>query len=121
MAAEKEYGVELPLADLFFWADASTPPVAIEIAYFAGETPILGKVCRHYAYRVAHADVQLWIPKDGTPLPCRMVVTNTEDEARPQFGATLVWNPDAILGEGEFAFVPPPGVVQIPQKPVVTE
>ena len=121
VAAQQDYGVELPLADLFFWADDATPPVAVEIAYFAGETPILGKLCRHYAYRVAHADVQLWIPKDGVKLPCRMVITNIDEEARPQYGATLAWNPDAILGEGLFAFVPPPGVVQIPQKPVVAE
>jgi hypothetical protein len=121
VAAEKEYGVELPLADLFFWADGGTPPVDVEIAYFAGETPILGQVCRHYAYRVAHADVQLWIPKHGLKLPCRMVITNIDEEARPQYGATLVWNPDAIFGEGIFAFVPPPGVVQIPQTPVVAE
>lgn len=121
VAAEQQYGVELPLADLFFWADDKTPPVDVEIAYFAGETPILGQVCRHYAYRVAHADVQLWIPKDGVKLPCRMVIINKDEEARPQYGATLAWNPDAILGEGVFAFVPPPGVVQIPQKPVVAE
>lgn len=121
VAAQKQYGVEFPLADLFFWADGKTPPVDIKIAYFAGETPILGRLCRHYAYRVAHADVQLWIPKDGDPLPCRMVITNIDEEARPQYSATLAWNPDAILGEGLFAFVAPPGVVQIPQKPVVAE
>lgn len=121
VAAEQKYGVEMPLADLFFWADDKTPPVDVEIAYFAGETPILGQVCRHYAYRVAHADVQLWIPKDGVKLPCRMVIINKDEEARPQYSATLAWNPDAILGEGVFAFVPPPGVVQIPQKPVVAE
>jgi hypothetical protein len=120
-AAEQRYGVQLPLADLFYWADGKTPPVDIEIAYFAGETPINGRICRHYAYRVAHADVQLWIPKDGEQLPCRMVIVNIEDEARPQYGATFAWNPEAILGEGLFAFVPPPGVVMIPQAPFVDE
>ena len=121
VAAQKEYGVELPLADLFFWADGTTPPVDVELAYFAGETPILGRICRHYAYRVAHADVQLWIPKDGDQLPCRMVITNIDEEARPQYGATFRWNPNPILGNGLFAFAPPPGAVEIPQKPVAAE
>lgn len=117
---QEKYGVELPLADLFYWTAEDTPPVDIQIAYFAGETMILGNVCRHYAYRVPEADVQVWIQKEGAPLPCRIVITNIAEPARPQYGATLVWNEDTILAEGMFAFAPPPGVEEIPQTPVVS-
>lgn len=121
VAAQQDYGVELPLADLFFWAAPDTPPVELELAYFVGETLIQGNVCRHYAYRVKTADVQLWIRKDGDPLPCRMVIVNTTEDARPQYGATFVWDVDPVLGEGLFGFAPPPGVEEIPQQHVVTD
>jgi len=117
-AVQKKYGVELPLADLFYWTAEDTPPIELEIAYFAGETIILGNTCRHYAYRVEEADVQIWIQKDGPPLPCRIVITNIAEAARPQYGATLVWNEDTVIGEGMFSFSPPPGVEEIPQTPV---
>ena len=119
VAAEQKFGVELPLADLFFWAQPDPPKIPIEAAYFAGETLILGDICRHYAYRVRYADVQIWIRKDGDPLPCRMVITNITEAARPQYGATFVWNTDAVLGEGLFGFAPPPGVEKIEQQPVL--
>lgn len=119
VAAEQRYGVELPLADLFFWARGDTAPVEIEIAYFAGDTTILGEVCGHYAYRVPDADVQLWIRKEGERLPCRMVIVNTAEPSQPQYRATLEWDTDAVFGEGMFGFAPPPGVTEIEQKPVV--
>ncbi len=119
VAAQARYGVELPLADLFFWASGDGASIPIEIAYFAGETRILGEVCGHYAYRVPGADVQLWIPEDGERLPCRIAIVNTAEPSRPQYRATLAWDTDAVLGEGLFGFAPPPGVVEIEQKPVV--
>ena len=117
-AAQMKYGVELPLADLFYWAAPDTKPVAIEAAYFAGEALVTGDVCRHFAYRVHGADVQVWIRRDGPPLPCRLVITNIAEPARPQYGATLVWDTNAVLGEGTFAFAPPPGAGKIAQQPV---
>lgn len=108
--ARDRYGVQVPLADLFFWGAENSDLPTVTAAYFAGESAILGTICNHYAYRVEGADVQLWIRKDGNPLPCRLVIANTDEESRPQYGATLDWQTDVDLGDAVFAFAPAPGV-----------
>ena len=109
LALEGEYGLHFPLVDIFLWAGSHEPKVDIEAAYYAGRSTILGNRCDHYAFRVSGADVQIWTRATGDPLPCRMVITDLTDAARPEFEATLIWNTDSSLGDSAFSFVPPPG------------
>ncbi len=115
LALEKDYGLRMPLADVFLWGHEHQPKVDILAAYFVGRSTILGDRCDHYAYRVEGADVQIWIRTEGPPLPCRMVITNLTDEARPEFEATLIWNTDADVGNSEFSFAPPESAAKIEQ------
>lgn len=120
-AADAKYGVQLPLADLFFWGTERSNVKELKSAVFVGETQIRGDSCSHFAYRAPEADIQVWIRSSGDPLPCRLIVTSTVDEARPEYEATLEWELAPVLGEGMFSFVPPPGVTQIDQEPVQDE
>lgn len=115
LAVEAKYGLRLPLVDVLLWASDNEPEVDIQAAYYAGRSTIMNQRCDHYAYRVEGADVQVWIPSSGDPLPCRLVITDLTDEARPEYEATLTWNTDSSLGNSAFSFVPPPGAVKIEQ------
>jgi hypothetical protein len=120
IAAKKKYGVRFPLADLFFWNSNNEGAAVIKSAYFAGQTKILGDRCNHYAYRIDGFDIQVWIRASGDPLPCRMVVTNTDEVARPQYAATLEWDTDAEFDDSIFLFAPPPEMGRIDQDEVAT-
>jgi hypothetical protein len=114
--AEEKYDVELPLADLFYWGTERSNLKAFSAAFAAGQTRIGGETCRHYAYRSDVTDIQVWIRTHGDPLPCRMVIVTTDDEARPRFAATLEWDLDPLLGDTLFSFAPPPGAEKIEQE-----
>ena len=120
VAAKKKYGVRFPISDLFFWNSQNEGAAEIKSAYFAGQSKILGDRCNHYAYRVDGFDIQVWIRSKGDPLPCRMVVTNTDEAARPQYAATLSWDTEAEFDDSTFLFAPPPEMGRIDQDEVAT-
>src|SRR5262245_32095587 len=107
--AESTYGVEVPLADLFYLGTKGSKADASNIvsAFDVSDTKIDRIVCAHYAYRTATANFQVWIPKEGDPLPCKIVRDIPEDPARPQYTAVLTWKPNENFAEDEFTFTPP--------------
>jgi len=118
---EEKYGVELPLADLFFWGTERSNIDELTIAYFVGEAQIGGRTCSHYAFRAREADFQVWIAKRGDPLPCRLVITTTTDPTRPEYEATLTWDLDPLLTDSLFSFAPAEGVTEVKQVEFVAE
>jgi hypothetical protein len=106
-AAEQQYGVELPLADLFFWGTDKAHPEDITAAITVGPSRIGGVECDHYAFRQAEVDWQIWIEKGNTPLPRKLVITTTQEEGQPQYSAVLEWNLTPQLPDDLFTFVPP--------------
>jgi hypothetical protein len=106
--AESTYGVEVPLADLFYLGTKGSKADASNIvsAFYVSDSTINGNVCAHYAYRTATANFQVWIPKDGEPLPCKIVRDIPDDPARPQYTAVLTWKPDETFTEDVFTFTP---------------
>lgn len=117
-AAEEKYGVVFPLADLFYWGTDRSNVGDVSSAHFVGESRIGDNVCDHYAYRAEGADFQVWIRSGGDPLPCRLLVIDTESESRPRYAATLSFEPNAALGDSIFSFAPPPGASRIDQAAV---
>jgi hypothetical protein len=108
---EDKYGVEIPLADLFLWGDndAANLKSAIDI----GASGVDGITCEHYAYRQDGLDWQVWIEKGSHPLPLKLVLTTTTDEARPQHQSSLKWNLAPSYDESAFTFDPPEGAHKI--------
>jgi hypothetical protein len=119
--AEEKYDVELPLADLFYWGTDKSDVKSFKTAFASGETRINGETCSHYAYRAEVTDIQVWIRKNGDPLPCRLVIVTTDDEARPRYEATLEWDLDPLIGDTVFTFAPPPGASKIDQEVIPDE
>jgi hypothetical protein len=112
---ERTYGIEVPLADLFYLGTKGSEADASSIisAFYVSDSTINGKVCAHYAYRTATAHFQVWIPKEGEPLPCKIVRVIPDDPARPQYTAVLTWKTDENFAEDTFNFHPPEGATKI--------
>jgi hypothetical protein len=67
------------------------------------------------AFRGDTADVQLWIARDGDPLPQRIVITYRLAGGQPRFEADFhgwTFNPD--VPDSAFTFAPPAGAEKIP-------
>jgi hypothetical protein len=74
---------------------------------------LCGKTCDHFAYRADGVDFQVWIASVGDPLPCRLVITTTDDPARPEYEATLSWDLEPLYDDSMFSFAPQQGVTRI--------
>lgn len=112
--AYERYGIEVPLADLFTWGTDDDATADLTSAFFVGVSQIGGVACDHYAFRQEGADWQLWLEPDDTPLPCKIVITSTDDEMLPQYVSRLTWTLDPPIDEAAFVFTPPEGAQQIP-------
>jgi hypothetical protein len=106
-AARDRYDIELPLADLFTWGTDESAASKLTSGFLVRPEHVGGKACDHYAFRQENVDWQIWIAAEGEALPCKLVITNTEDASRPQYTAVLRWNFPNTLAEDVFAFRPP--------------
>lgn len=116
--AYERYGLSLPLADLFYVGTDDDKLKAISSARLVGQSMLDGQICNHYAYRQPRVDFEVWIRKDGDPIPCELVVTDTTDPARPKNGALITIDPMAQFPDSTFTFVPPDGALKIDMEPV---
>lgn len=108
-----KYGIELPLADLFYWGTDKAPVGNIKQADYLGPAQVDGTPCDHYAFRQQGVDWQVWIQKGGAPLPRKLVITSTADPAQPQYTSVMRWKTAAQLDDKTFAFAPPAGAQRI--------
>jgi hypothetical protein len=111
--AEKRYGIDLPLADLFYWGSDKSHAAHVTSAINLGPTVIKGVSCDHFAFRQPDVDWQIWIQRGDRPLPAKLVVTTVGVKAEPEHEVVMTWNLDARIDAHAFAFVPPPGAHKI--------
>jgi hypothetical protein len=105
--ANQKYGLPLPLADLFLWGTDKGGVEDITAASYFGPARIGGRDCSHFAYRQPDVDWQIWIEKGARPLPCKIVITTTDEPTQPQYAAVLKWNAVPKLQASTFVFAPP--------------
>lgn len=105
--AKERHDIELPLADLFDLGQDPTLTAKLTSAFKVGVEHIGGLPCEQYAMRQPNVDWQIWIREGADALPCKMVITSTEDPSMPQYIATMKWNTTAPIADTDFAFKPP--------------
>jgi hypothetical protein len=110
---ETDFGIDLPLADLFRWGSPQWEGTRLEAAMDAGPSVVAGTTCEQYAFRQDGIDWQVWIQKGDYPLPRKLVITTTSDAARPQHTAIYTWNLAPSFNEAAFVFDPPPGAERV--------
>jgi hypothetical protein len=111
-----EYGIEIPLVDLFKWGTDESAISKITSALDVGPSTVQGITCEHYAFRQEGLDWQIWMQLGDYPLPRRFVIRTFTDDARPVHSSNLVWNLAPSYNESTFAFDPPAGALRIPLK-----
>ena len=113
-----DYGIEIPLVDLFKWGTDESAIKRITSAYDVGPSTVQGITCEHYAFRQEGLDWQIWIQLGDYPLPRKFVIRTLTDDARPQHTANLVWNLAPSYNEAAFSFDPPAGALRIALKDI---
>jgi hypothetical protein len=106
-ALREKYDVEIPLVDLFLWGGPNASANEITAAADIGPGTVEGMTCEHYSFRQPGLDWQVWVQLGDHPLPRKLVLTTTTDEARPQHTSVLTWNLAPSYSEEAFVFDPP--------------
>lgn len=107
--ANDEYGITLPLSDLFQWGVDPSLPARLQEGFLVKEGEhVGGQTCNHYAFRQKNADWQVWIAQNGPPLPCKLVITDRGDPSLPQYTAMTHWSFPDTIADNVFAFAAPP-------------
>jgi hypothetical protein len=115
---ETRFGVDLPLDDLFRWNDPASGRVgALSSGWYVGPATVDGAATDHYAFRERgkNIDWEIWIQQGDQPLPRKLVIIDTSDEARPTYTARLTWNLNPTIPADAFTFRPGPDAKQIRQ------
>jgi hypothetical protein len=107
-AAYEDYGIEFPLQDLFRWGDPASTVVRPTSGYRVGDAMIGDTKVGHYAFRQPGVDFQVWLEEGTQALPRKMVITNTEHPAQPQYVAYFRWNQAPEITADSFTFTPGP-------------
>lgn len=108
-----QYGVSLPLSDIFYWADAGAPTDGIRSAVRVGYAKVGGADTDQFAFRGDSLDFQVWIARGAKPLPLKIAITDRSDPVRPSYEAELSWDTAAKFTPATFAFKPPSGASKI--------
>jgi hypothetical protein len=116
--AERRYGVDLPLADLFAWSADPDNAAAITSAVIVGASVVRGMPCTHYAFREADVDWQVWISQGDKPLPRKVVITTVTEKSQPEHELLLTWDLSPRIGDGAFTFKPAAGAQHIDFAPL---
>lgn len=112
-AAQNNYGLEIPLADLFTWGQDPSLAERITSALVVGTETIGGQTCNHYAMRQEAVDWQIWIRQGDDALPCKLVITSKTDSSMPQVTSVYNWGEPTSGDSDAFTFKAPDGTQQI--------
>ena len=100
------YNLNMPFVDFFRWGTDASDISEITSAVDLGPSQIGGVTCQQYAFRQDGLDWQIWIQNGDYPLPRKVVLTTTTDDARPQYVATYTWNLAPSFSDDAFVFRP---------------
>lgn len=115
---EKYYGLQLPLKALFQLGSDQAELSKLTLAAYVGPSKINGQVCDHLAFSQPGVDWQLWVSRAEKPLPCKLVITKTDESSQPQTSQTFTWNLNPKVAASEFTFKPGKGDIAIPFKKI---
>lgn len=105
--AEEKHGLDFPLTDLFEWGTSSSDHQDLQSAFWVDSETIKGHVCDQYAMRQEGQDWQVWIRQGANALPCKLVITTTDDSSMPQYSIVFDWQPATGFAADTFAFKAP--------------
>lgn len=110
-----QYGISLPLEDLFRWSDGDRSDLdALTSGFSMGTATIDGVPTDHWAYRQGDFDWEIWIEQGDRPLPRKLVIIDRTVPALPAYAARLNWTPNAPVTAQDFTYAPGEAAMRIP-------
>lgn len=102
-----QYGIKLPLEDLFRWNDPnSVRSDKLISGYQLGTATLDGVKTDHFVFREKEIDWEVWIQQGDQPLPRKMVIIDRTQSEYPTFIARLQWKVNPTFTDADFAFTP---------------
>jgi hypothetical protein len=101
-----KFDISLPLSDLFRWGMDGNDGSGLTEADFVGPAKINNVDCGHFAFRQPGVDWQLWLAHE-TYLPCKLVITTTDEPSQPQYVALFTWHTNVSFDDKTFTFEQP--------------
>ena len=102
-----QYGLRLPLEDLFSWNDVGNERAKnFRSATSFGTVTLDGVKTKHYAFREPEVDWEVWIQEGDQPLPRKLSIVDRTNPARPAFTTRLSWTVNPAFKDSEFTFTP---------------
>jgi len=117
---DDKYDIDVPFVDLFRWGTPESDIADITEATDIGPANVNGVTTEQYAFRQKGLDWQVWIQNGDYPLPLKLVLTTTTDDARPQHTALYTWNLAPSYNDQAFVFTPPADAKKITFAEVAT-
>jgi hypothetical protein len=106
--AREVLDIVAPAADLIYPDAYDLLMTDVESGFVVGEGVIDGVRCTHLAFRAPHVDWQIWIQRQGHPLPRRLVITTRDVINAPQFAVSMPdWDLSPRFDDSAFVFTPP--------------
>ncbi len=102
-----DYGISIPLEDLFRWNDDEEAHTKLLVSGFAvGTAMIDGVATDHYAFRQKDLDWEVWIEPGEQAVPRKFAIVDRTDPAQPGYTARLTWTLNPPMADADFVFVP---------------
>jgi hypothetical protein len=104
-----------PLSDLLYSDPYQRVAGNIRFGFDLGENDVGGRTCRSFAFVSKDIDWQIWISPGPQLIPCKLVITYSNQPSEPQFTAVFTdWNFAPRIAEPIFTPDLPPGTEKIP-------
>ena len=111
--ASERLDIVLPLTDLFELGYDPALTAKITSGLFVATDVVGDQVCNHFAFRQEGVDWQIWIRDGAQPLPCKWVITGTDDGNHLDYEMEFTWDLKPTVPANAFTFVPPVGADRI--------
>ena len=115
----KRYGMEVPLADLFYSSPYDAVLPSAETGRHLGTAKLNGADCEHLVFESRSIDWEIWIQSGDSPLPRKLVITYKTVEGAPRYRASLDhWNVSPTFSSKLFEFKAPKGATKLDVLPI---
>jgi hypothetical protein len=111
--AINEIGIDAPVLDLISNDVASYLTEDAESVDYLGLSMFRGRTYHHIGIRTPEIDIQLWVSKDGPPLPGKMSISSKWEAGSPRSVFFFEWNTNPTIESGSLRFVPPTNATKI--------
>jgi hypothetical protein len=115
-----DYNIVVPFQDLLAGRARELLIETPESSWYVGESWVMGVWTHHVALRNEDVDFQLWIQKDGDPLPLRIAIDWKNEEGSPTYVARFrKWIISPSFDDSDFVFNPPSDARQVEISPAM--